>query len=82
LTLETEMADGVSTVPASCVVRPNASVDLNEGTVLALYAIVTDPAYKFVHWANSEGTILSTEPTYLYTMPNENTTITAIFDEV
>lgn len=82
LTLETEMADGVTSVPASCVVRPDTSVTLNEGTVLALYAIVTDPAYKFVHWANSEGTILSTEPTYIYTMPNENATITAIFDEV
>lgn len=82
LTLETEMADGVSTVPASCVVRPNIPVDLNEGTVLALYAIVADPAYKFVHWTDTEGTILSTEPTYLYTMPNENATITAIFNEV
>lgn len=82
LTLNTEMADGTSTVPDSCVVRPNTSVDLNEGTVLALYAIITDPAYKFVHWADSEGTILSTDPTYLYTMPNDNVTITAIFDEV
>ena len=82
LTIDTEMADGVSNVPASCVVRPDTSIDLNEGTVLALYAIVTDPAYKFVHWANSEGDILSTEPTYLYTMPNDNVTITAVFDEV
>lgn len=82
LTLETEMADGVTSVPASCVVRPDTSIDLNEGTVLALYAIVTDPTYKFVHWVDSEEAVLSTEPTYLYTMPNENTTITAVFDEV
>lgn len=82
LTLETEMADGVSAVPESCTVRPDTTITLNEGVVLALYAIVTDPAYKFVHWADSEGTILSTEDTYLYTMPDANTTITAVFDEV
>lgn len=82
LTLETEMADGVTSVPASCVVRPDTSVNLNEGTVLALYAIVTDHAYKFVHWEDLEGTVLSTEPTYLCTMPNKNITITAVFDEV
>ena len=82
LTLETEMADGVTSVPASCVVRPDTSIILNEGTILALYAIVTDPAYKFVHWADSEGTVISTDPTYLYTMPDEDTTITAVFDEV
>ena len=82
LTLETEMSDGTSTVPASCVVRPDTSLELNEGTVLALYAIVTDPVYKFVHWTDAEGNILSTEQTYLYTMPDEDTTITAVFDEV
>lgn len=82
LTLETEMADGVTSVPDSCVVRPDTSVTLNEGVVLALYAIVTDPAYKFVHWADAEGNILSTDATYLYTMPDTNTTITAVFDEV
>lgn len=82
LTLETEMADGTSVVPDSCVVRPDTALSLNKDVVLALYAIVTNPAYKFVHWTDAEGTILSTEPTYLYTMPNENVTLTAIFDEV
>lgn len=82
LVLETEMADGISAVPDSCVVRPDTTLTLNKDVVLALYAIITDHAYKFVHWADSEGNILSTDPTYLYTMPDEDTTITAIFDEV
>lgn len=82
LTLETEMADGVSEVPDSCVVRPDTVLSLNKDVVLTLYAIITDPAYKFVHWKDSEGNVLSTDSTYLYTMPDENTTITAVFDEV
>ena len=82
LKLTSRMLDGVSSVPDSCVVRPNTELSLNKDVVLALYAIVTDPAYIFVEWQNTEGTVLSTDPTYLYTMPDENTELIAVFGEV
>lgn len=78
--VEKEMSDGVSPVPASCVVRPeSATVDAGESVVL--YAVVTDVAYTFVGWKDAEGTILSTDATFAYT-PTADTILTAVFGEV
>ena len=77
--VKTEMADG-SEVPNSCVVRPMGIVQVEEGNSVTLYAIVTDPAYKFVSWLKN-GYVLSNEVTFVYT-PTESSEITAIFEEV
>lgn len=82
LTVTPTMADGESTVPSTCIVRPQNSIELPKHATLALYAIVTDPAYEFVSWQNAEGEILSVEDTYLYTIGEEDTEIFAVFDEV
>lgn len=82
LTITPTMADGVSAVPASCIVRPQNSITLPKHATLALYAIVTDPAYEFVSWQNADGEVLSVEETYLYTIGSEDTEVFAVFDEV
>lgn len=82
LTITPTMADGVSSVPSSCIVRPENSITLPKHATLALYAIVTDPAYEFVSWQNADGEVLSVEDTYLYTIGEEDTEIFAVFDEV
>jgi hypothetical protein len=82
LKVQTEMENG-ETVPASCFVRPATDVELKVYSVLALYAIITDiERYSFVGWKDEEGTILSTETTYLFTMPNNDVTITAVFTAI
>ena len=82
LTITPTMADGESVVPSSCIVRPQNTTTLPKHATLALYAIVTDPAYEFVSWQNAEGEVLSVEDTYLYTIGEEDTEIFAVFDEV
>ena len=79
VTVDTAMSDGTS-VPDSCVARPT-SIQCNEGDSVNLYAIVTDPAYKFVHWADENGDVLSTDANFAYT-PTASATVTAVFDEV
>ena len=81
VTLNSAMQDGVTPVPASCVVRPTGSVNISDGDSVTLYAIVTDPAYHFVSWQDADGVVLSTDATFIYT-PTESTTVTAVFDEV
>ena len=76
------MADGQLTVPSTCIVRPENSIELPKHATLALYAIVTDPAYEFVSWQNADGEVLSVEETYLFTIGEEDTEIFAVFDEV
>lgn len=80
VSVKTAMANG-SAVPSSCVVRPTETVQVEEGNSVTLYAIVTDPAYKFVSWKNESGDVLSNDATFVYT-PTESGTITAIFSEV
>ena len=82
LTVTPKMADGQSTVPSTCIVRPENSIELPKHATLALYAIVTDPAYEFVSWQNADGEVLSVEETYLYTLGEEDTEVFAVFDEV
>lgn len=82
LTITPTMADGVSSVPSSCIVRPQNSIELPKHATLALYAIVTDPAYEFVSWQNANGEVLSVEETYLYTIGEEDTEVFAVFGEV
>lgn len=82
LTVTPKMADGQSTVPSTCIVRPENSIELPKHATLALYAIVTDPAYEFVSWQNADGEALSVEETYLYTLGEEDTEVFAVFDEV
>ena len=82
LTITPTMADGESTVPSTCIVRPQNSIELPKHATLALYAIVTDPAYEFVSWQNADGEVLSVEDTYLYTVGEEDTEVFAVFDEV
>lgn len=82
LTITPAMADRQSTVPSTCIVRPQNSIELPKHATLALYAIVTDPAYEFVSWQNADGEVLSVEDTYLYTIGEEDTEIFAVFDEV
>lgn len=79
VTVETTMSDS-SSVPDSCVARPT-SIQCDEGDSVNLYAIVTDPAYHFVAWKDSEGNVLSTDANFAYT-PTESATVTAVFDEV
>lgn len=80
ISVNTEMADGGS-VPDSCVVRPTGTTQVEEGNSVTLYAIVTDPAYKFVSWENENGDVLSNDATFVYT-PTESGEVTAIFSEV
>ncbi len=80
ISLNTEMADS-SAVPDSCVVRPTGTVQVEEGDSVTLYAIVTDPAYKFESWTNENGEVLSNDATFVCT-PTESGEITAIFSEV
>lgn len=80
VTVDTAMSDGVSVVPDSCVARPT-SIQCDEGDSVNLYAIVTDPAYHFVAWKDSEGNVLSTDANFAYT-PTASATVTAVFDEV
>jgi uncharacterized repeat protein (TIGR02543 family) len=79
VTVDTAMADG-SVVPDSCVARP-LSIQCEEGESVNLYAITTDADYVFVAWKDSEGTVLSTDTTYVYT-PTANTVVTAVFEGV
>lgn len=81
LTVTPQMQDGESAVPSSCIVRPDNVLTLHSGTTLALYAIVTVPAYEFVSWQNADGELLSTDETYLYTMGDADTEIFAVFGE-
>ena len=80
VSVKTEMADG-SEVPSSCVVRPTETVQVEESDSVALYAIVTDPAYEFVSWKKENGDVISNNATFVYT-PTESGEITAIFREV
>ena len=80
VSVKTAMADSKA-VPRSCVVRPTETVQVEESNSVALYAIVTDPAYKFVSWNNESGEVLSNNATFVYT-PTESGEITAIFSEV
>ena len=79
VSVKTAMADSKA-VPRSCVVRPTGTVQVEEGNSVALYAIVTDPAYEFVGWKNERGEVLSNNATFVYT-PTESEEITAIFRE-
>lgn len=80
VSVKTAMADSKD-VPRSCVVRPTETIQVEESNSVALYAIVTDPAYKFVSWKNESGEVLSNNATFVYT-PTESGEITAIFSEV
>ena len=79
ISVKTEMSDS-GVVPDSCVVRPAGTVQVEEGNSVTLYAIVTDPAYKFVSWQNESGDVLSNDATFVYT-PTESGEIKAIFSE-
>ena len=79
VSVKTEMLDS-GVVPDSCVVRPSGTVQVEEGNSVTLYAIVTDPAYKFVSWKNESGDVLSNDTTFVYT-PTENGEIKATFSE-
>jgi len=81
VSVDAKMQDGVTPLPASCVVRPTGSVNVADGDSVSLYAIVTDPAYTFVSWQDGEGNVLSTDATFVYT-PTESAVVTAVFDEV
>ena len=80
VSVKTAMVNG-SDVPNSCVVRPTEIVQVEEGNSVTFYAIVTDPAYKFVSWKNENGDVLSNNATFVYT-PTKNSEVTAIFSEV
>ena len=80
VSVKTEMANS-GVVPDSCVVRPAGTVQVEEGNSVTLYAIVTDPTYKFVSWKNESGDVLSNDATFVYT-PTESGELTAIFSEV
>ena len=80
VTVESEMADESTPVPDSCVVRPETAI-VPAGESVALYAVVTDALHTFVGWQDEEGSVLSTNETFVYT-PEANTTIHAIFGEV
>lgn len=80
VSVKTAMSDS-GEVPRSCVVRPTETVQVEESNSVALYAIVTDPAYKFVSWNNERGEVLSNHATFVYA-PAESGGITAIFSEV
>ena len=79
VSVKTEMANS-GVVPDSCVVRPAGTVQVEEGNSVTLYAIVTDPTYKFVSWKNESGDVLSNDATFVYT-PTESGELTAIFSE-
>lgn len=80
VSVNTEMSDG-SAVPDSCVVRPTGTVQVEEGNSVTLYAIITDPTYKFVSWHKENGDVLSNDATFVYT-PTKSGEVTAIFSEV
>lgn len=80
VSVKTAMSAG-GVVPDSCVVRPTGTVQVEEGDSVTLYAIVTDPAYKFVSWKNERDEVLSNDATFVYT-PTESGEVTAIFSEV
>lgn len=80
VSVQAGMEDG-GAVPESCVVRPTGTIQVEENASVTLYAIVTDPAYKFVSWQNANGDVLSNDATFVYT-PTESGEITAIFNEV
>ena len=79
VSVKTEMANS-GVVPDSCVVRPAGIVQVEEGNSVTLYAIVTDPTYKFVSWKNESGDVLSNDATFVYT-PTESSELIAIFSE-
>lgn len=79
VSVKTEMSDS-GVVPDSCVVRPAGTVQVEEGNSVTLYAIVADPAYKFVSWKNESGNVISNDATFVYT-PTESSKLTAIFSE-
>ena len=79
VSVKTEMANS-GVVPDSCVVRPTGTVQVEEGNSVTLYAIVTDPTYKFVSWKNGSDNVLSNDATFVYT-PTESGELTAIFSE-
>ena len=80
ISVKTAMSAG-GVVPDSCVVRPTGTVQVEEGDSVPLYAIVTDPAYKFVSWKNERDEVLSNDATFAY-IPTESGEISAIFSEV
>lgn len=80
ISVKTEMSNS-GVVPDSCVVRPTGTTQVEEGSSVTLYAIVTDPAYKFVSWKSESGDVLSNEATFVYT-PTESGELIAIFSEV
>lgn len=80
ISVKTEMANS-GVVPDSCVVRPTGTVQIEADNSVTLYAIVTDPAYKFISWKNESGDVLSNDATFVYT-PTKSGELTAIFSEV
>ncbi|MDE6512499.1 MAG: hypothetical protein K2L00_10490, partial [Muribaculaceae bacterium] len=42
-------------------------------------SVGTNTGYRFIHWEDDNGTIVSTEPDFSYTMPARNVTMTARF---
>ncbi len=80
VTVEREMSDESTPVPDSCVVRPETAI-VPAGESVALYAVVTDALHTFVGWKDDEGSVLSTDETFVCT-PEANTTIHALFGEV
>ena len=80
ISVKTEMSNS-GVVPDSCVVRPIGTTQVEEGSSVTLYAIVTDPAYEFVSWKNESGDVLSNDATFVYP-PTESGELIAIFSEV
>lgn len=51
-----------------------------EGDEIELEA-VANVGYEFVHWMDAEGGTVSEEPSFVFTMPAEDITLTAVFEE-
>jgi hypothetical protein len=82
LTIMKAMSDGVTPVPASCIASPEDPIELNPDVDIMLFAMVTDPAYAFVAWRTPLGIDISTDSMYLLSMPSEDVTVVAVFEEL
>lgn len=70
LTTRSVPSDGEYGIYGAGTYAFGSSVYLNVGT---------NTGYRFIHWEDDNGTVVSTEPGFSYTMPARNVTMTARF---
>ena len=57
-----------------------SSGQYEEGEEIQISA-TSNPGWEFVNWVDEEEIVISTEPSFVYTMPNRDVTLTAHFEE-